>query len=377
MLSIDSATFSACDEHAEMFLTGVRNRWPDSDLESWSRPAREVTPVVIDDFRRLSEENKNAIRKAYESVDGVASFIVRNPDMDQVSAHPLFDITEQLQEMIPVRYPLRHPMEGHAEAVARFGPADGTTKIYDLPGRGGSAGYREQAETNETFDFHHDGLGSGGTVETVLLYMDSPPLYGGYTYFVNIPAAGFQLSRIDREAFNSLFLPNAITIIRPRGKGAIKVVTPVLFLNELDQPQSFFRVKSGEYKVSWLEYEPLRRASAFLDKFVPPFSPGSSFVHLSARGHGCISNNQIVAHARTPFRDDPERGLVRLLSRKWYMRSERDTLYKHVPGMFLSERVGPQYSSIRDPYLLKGEWNYDGDLDQNLPKKEIQSAQLG
>jgi len=171
-------------------------------------------------------------------------------------------------------------------------------------------------------------------------------------------------------------LPNAITIIRPRGKGAIKVVTPVLFLNELDQPQSFFRVRSGEYKVSWFEYEPLLRARTFLDNFVPPFSPGSSFVHLSAKGHGCISNNQVVAHARTPFIDDPKRGLTRLLSRKWYMRSERDTVYKHVPGMFLSERVGPQYSSIREPKLLRGEWNYVSDLDQNLPKDEIESTHV-
>jgi hypothetical protein len=89
-------------------------------------------------------------------------------------------------------------------------------------------------------------------------------------------------------------------------------------------------------------------------------------VHLTATGHGCLNNNQLIAHARTAFQDDPDRGMTRVLSRKWFMRSERDAVYKHVPGMFLSHRLGTEYAQISAPSALVGEWNYDPDRDINF-----------
>ena len=85
-------------------------------------------------------------------------------------------------------------LENHPDLVARFG-SDGTLKVCDT-GKRGEAGYREQGETAENFLMHHDGWGSGGTVRTAGLYLDSPPAAGGFTYFQNIcqaslvPASG-------------------------------------------------------------------------------------------------------------------------------------------------------------------------------------------
>jgi hypothetical protein len=200
-------------------------------------------------------------------------------------------------------------------------------------------------------------------------YMESPPLFGGTTYFQNIPLLALLLAKTDHEAFDSLFLPDAITIVRPRGKGAIKVTTPVLFVNDCRRPQSFYRVPSGEYSVSWRRHEPLLRAKAFLDKHSEPFSLGSFFLNFPAPGHGCLINNQLIAHARTGFRDDPDRKLIRLLSRKWFMRSPRDSVYKLVPGMFITERFADAYADVCRPELLEGEWLYDQITDCNRRMK--------
>jgi hypothetical protein len=333
-------------------------------------PAHDLRPVVVEDYQRLTESHRAALRDAYRSQWGVAYFIVTNPDVPPRGVHPLFDITEQLADDLHLVHPLPHPLEGHPEAVRRFGPADGTVKIYDLPGRGGEAGYREVAETAEMFHTHHDGLGSGGTVETTVLYTDSGPLWGGFTYFLNVVRLSLELARSDPAAFRSLFLPDALTIIRPRGKGAIKVTTPVLFVNELGRPQSFFRVSSGEYTVTWKEGSPdLERARRFLHRHSQPFAPGSSFLHFTAKGHGCLIRNAQVAHGRTGFIDSSALGRARLLSRKWYMSGFTHSVYKHVPGMFIAEQYRRLYPEYFGQELLEGEWLYDAQSDRNTKVK--------
>jgi hypothetical protein len=367
------AEWEIWERHSKLFIElalAMTSMASLDDLDDLSaKPAIALDPVLIEDFRALTTKNREELCAAFHSRHGVAYFVVLNPDTSPSHTHPLFDICDQLSDAFHLTFPLPHPLEGHREAVDRFGPTDGTVKIYDLSGKGGMAGYREQAETNETFDFHHDGLGSGGTVETAVLYMDSAPLVGGFTYFQNIILVSLALAKHDPSAFTSLFLPDALTIIRPRGKGAIKVQTPVIFVNEARKPQAFFRTSSGEYRVFWRAAMPhLVRARAFFERFVPPFSNGAAFVHLSGKGHGILINNQIVAHARTPFIDAPSRGLTRVLSRKWFMRTARDAVYKHVPGMFLYSEFAVSFPALCAPAVLEGEWLYDVTSDANTQK---------
>ena len=196
-----------------------------------ARRPEPLPPVIIDDYRTLTAQAISDIARCYLGEHGVAHFIVQNPEDVGSKSHPMLDIAEQLSNALPLRFPVDHPMEGHPEAVSRFGPADGTLKIYDLETRDGLLGYREQAETSEQFDAHNDGLGYAGAVEAFMLYADSAPLWGGYTYFQNVVMLSLLLARRDPDAFGSLFLPDAITAVRPRGKGAIKVTTPALSCN--------------------------------------------------------------------------------------------------------------------------------------------------
>jgi hypothetical protein len=123
-----------------------------------------LPPTLIKDYRGISPTEREAMRAAYWGGHGVAHFIVTNPNDPSSYTHPLLEIASQLSDVIPLKHPVIHPMETHPEAISRFGPQDGTLKIYDLDTKDGSQGYREQAETNEMFDAHNDGLGYAGAV---------------------------------------------------------------------------------------------------------------------------------------------------------------------------------------------------------------------
>jgi hypothetical protein len=334
-----------------------------------TRSPTPIPPVFIHDYRSLSNECISDIASAYLGHFGVAHFIVLNPDAPGDRSHPLLQIAEQLSHAVPLRFPVDHPMEGHPEAVSRFGSPDGTLKIYDLDTKDSNAGYREQAETSEQFDAHNDGLGYGGVVEAFMLYANSGPLWGGYTYFQNLVSLSLVLARTDPDAFSSLFLPDAITAVRPRGKGAIKVTTPVLFLNESGLPQVFYRVTTGEYRISWRENcASLVRAASFLQMYVQPFAQGSTFVNLSRRGAACIVRNGWTVHGRTRFINGTNRSDTRVLARKWFMSKPEYAKYKHVPGMHILKRYADLYSEQFGPQALEGHWNYDAQVGENIRK---------
>src|SRR5215469_8178630 len=126
------------------------------------RIALPLPPVIIHNYRNLKAGEITGIIDGYNGENAVSHFIILNPEDKSVRPHPALDFAAQLVGALPLANPINHPMEGHPEAVSRFGPPDGTLKIYDLSTRDGKAGYRELAETSEMFDAHNDGLGYGG-----------------------------------------------------------------------------------------------------------------------------------------------------------------------------------------------------------------------
>ena len=335
------------------------------DIDMKSRKAKPLVPTIIRDFRNLTSEEKDSIVQAYYSNDAAASFIILNAREHPVDKHPILNIAKQLCPRIPLCYPIDHPMEGHPEAISRFGQPDGTLKLYDLD-TDGSMKYREQGETSEEFKAHNDGLGYAGDVEAFILYCDSGPLWGGFTYIQNIVAESLKLAIADREAFNSLFLPDALTALRPRGKGAIKVTSPVLYINENKDPQVFLRESSGEYEISWrADYEPLVRARRFIISRIQAFSDNSSFVHFMKRGEGCIVRNQWTIHGRTSFIDG-DRYNRRVLARKWYMRTEEMANYKHIPSIRVHDDYAQLFPEQFNKAMLVGEWNYSLERGRNI-----------
>jgi hypothetical protein len=101
-------------------------------------------------------------------------------------------------------------------------------------------------------------------------------------------------------------------------------------------------------------------------KHSDPFSYGSSFLNFSEIGQGCFIRNRSVAHGRTAFVDALDLGKRRCLSRKWYMRFERDAIYKHVPGMFIADEFRNLYPELFKDDFLQGEWRYDASGDVNV-----------
>jgi hypothetical protein len=324
-----------------------------------------LRPTVIRDYRSLSDDEKQSLESDYWSAEGVAYFILENSTDSKFPRHPIHVLAEQLMDQLPLRFPIDHPLENHPEAAKRFGPGDGTRKIYDLPIPPYLNKYREQNETAEQFDAHNDGLGYAGAVEAFMLLADQGPAWGGYTYFQNVIRLALLLARDDYEAFLSLFLPDAITVLRPRGKGAIKVTSPILFLGEFGEPQVFFRLPSGEYQVNFRSIDALLRAVGQLSPACMPFALGSSFIHLTRRGYGCIVRNTTIIHGRTPFIDLEGRGLRRVLARKWFMTSAEQTEYRHVPGMRVFRKYADIYPQLFGEDCLEGEWHWSPEKQEN------------
>lgn len=342
---------------SEGFRAAVLKKYPHlSDGRSpelTSRPPRAIPAVSIADYRSMTAEEISAIADQYHSGDSVSYFKVENPWAHPIDRHPIHDIATQLGEALGLCFPIEHPLEQHNDAIMRFGPPDGTVKIYDHGGKGG-------ALSNQNFALHQDGLGNCGDVEAVILYAQRGPAAGGRTYFVNLVLAAFELSLTDPDAFKALFLPDAITVFRTTGFRKIKITGPVLSLYNVDEPQAFFRKTDAEYVVTWRDDTPaIVRARAFVDRFTAPLSYASSFVDLSEHGYGCLNHNRMTVHGRLSFNDNPNTEQVRLLSRKWFSSSKETQEFKHVPTLRILGEYSSLYPETFWPDPLEGEWAYD------------------
>lgn len=351
-------------EQAQEFEGLARDAY-DGDQLSGPDRCSPLTPIVVDSLSDLDEASERAIMDALSNT-GVVHVVPESFERHPVNGrHPMLALTERLAARGAVGVPIDHPMESHPEALARFGDPDGTLKIYDLPIPAGGAHYREQAETNEMFDAHNDGLGYAGLVYNVAFCLDSAPLAGGYTFFQDAVNLGLRLAETDRDAFKSLFLPDVITAVRPRGKGAIKVQAPVLFLGRDGRPQAFFRDPSGEYRIIWREGDWVDRARRFLTAHTQPFAPSSQFVHLVRQGETVLIDNRRMIHGRTPF-TNPKNSVGRVLARKWFVPTETDAVYRHVPAVEVDHRYAAIFPEIFADSRLNGDWHYDATLDANI-----------
>lgn len=332
------------------------------DLEDFPN-TRPLEPIVINNHSNISATAKTEIVRSYRENGGAYLIFMDAPSCPELN--PIFICVEQLKDVLNLQFPMRHPLEGHPEAIKRFGPDDGTFKVYDFPKLDNGKTYREVAETSDPFEVHQDGLGSGGNVETVFLNAESIPLFGGFTFLYDIILIGMAIRNHSIAAFESLFHADAITAVRPRGKGAIKVVSPILYLDQFRKPHSFFRKSSGEYRMVFKDNPDLAQAVSILSRLTQPFSQASRFTSFTSGGM-LITNNRGHAHGRTGFLDGVHPNSRRLLSRKWFMTAAEHVEYKHIPGTF----VAPEYNELRceqfSESMLWGEWHYDMNADKNF-----------
>jgi Taurine catabolism dioxygenase TauD, TfdA family len=316
---------------------------------------RPLEPVIVDDVMELSRAERQAIHDQYYSQYGIATFVAkRTPGRDD---QPLLALTEQLKDDIDLYYPITHPKETNGIRGGMLRPTGGV-RIYD-----DRSGQVFATSNNNDFVLHQDGLGSAGSVRTVILYMECPPLVGGYSYFQNLVHVALNLASTDEEAYRKLFLPDAITITRPTGSRALQVTGPVLYIDDEGHARVNFVGVSpahpvGDYEVRWSSDADARRGLEYLLLHSRPFAPRSVFCHLSRAASGIIFDNTCLVHGRTAFVDATEVGGQRVVWRKWFASNQRNSGYRHAPGL----RLAPELSSLRPDLfgdeLLDGEWRY-------------------
>ena len=218
------------------------------------------------------------------------------------------------------------------------------------------------AETYKEFHTHSDGLGSGGTVQTVVLYCDSPAERGGQFYYYDLIELFKLLYEYSPKTFSALMMDRAITVTRKRGKGAIRVSSPIIYFADDELPGFFYRKSSGEYLVEYANYKLVQDGIQFIEQYAKPGTTCSLEVPFNQPFTGAILNNRFSAHHRNSFVDGAS---SRLLSRKWYMRSATHQPYKHIPLVLLSERYYKMYPRYADKKYHNGEWLYNSATDSH------------
>jgi hypothetical protein len=295
----------------ERFLQVVTELYPDAASDSirnvLSQDAKPVEPTVI----RNQQAGAGELAEIASALDypGVAYFIFACTDFSKSTQHPLADLASQLSRVADIGGVMRPANQGSRSS-------DGIDKIFDASKSPENLGW-SKARTSGDFGSHNDGLTQEGRVRTVGMMLDSPPLWGGFTYFQNVVRISLALANDDREAFDALFAPDALTAWRSNTSGHQCVSSPVLFLNNSGRPQCFYRNPAGEYHVKWREDLPaLMRARNYLRRCTLPFGAASLFVHLTRRGEGVFVQNERVVHGRTRFINDGS--INRVLTRMWF-----------------------------------------------------------
>lgn len=361
----DNAPFLAqaepfLDYFTRKYAAAPRIRSSDSSPLS----ARALEPVLVNDLMVLTNEERQALRDQYYSEQAVATFVARHLPNRDAAGTPLLALAAQLKDFLGPSYPIAHPKEIESDSSIGLRPAG--VKIYDH-----GPGNTFATSNNKDFVLHQDGLGSAGSVRTVILYMESPPLAGGYNCFQNLARAALDLSVADREAYRALFLPDAITIIRPTGNRALKVTGPVLYLDEEGRGRvNFVGVSPArpvdDYEVKWSSDPDARRGLEYMLQCCTHFGPGSTFCQMSRAASGVIFDNTCLTHGRTAFWDSAELDAQRIVWRKWFASNQEASVYRHAPGI----RMPPELSSLRpdlfDIQLLQGEWRYSLSEDRNV-----------
>ena len=316
-----------------------------------------VPPTVIQDLHNVSRNEKIRLADAFFGKHGVSYFVVNAASASEGHKHPLLILSDQLSEVLPLNYPISHPGEADQKSLELFGSNDGTLKVFQRDDQ-------ESSLESKELHLHQDGVGMAGTLAAIGLYCESGPLWGGFTCFQNGLRLALELARLDWEAFEALFRPTALTILRRAGPKALRITGPVLYLNEFGQPQVFLRAAGGEYEMNWLQDDALGRARRFLERYLKPLGPGSSFAQLSIAGQGCFIRNSIVLHGRTTFIESET--LKRVLARKWYTTSFENDRIMQVPGLRLMDKYAALRPDLFGPDRLRGTWRFDDELGTNI-----------
>jgi hypothetical protein len=332
-----------------------------TSLNSLSNISEEMPtalhPTVIKDLNNLSRNEKIRLADAFFGKHGVSYFVVNAASTSQSHQHPLLILSDQLSDVLPLKCPISHPGEADRKSLELFGSNDGTLKVFQRDDQ-------ESSLESKELHLHQDGVGLGGSLAAVGLYCESGPLWGGFTCFQNGLRLALELARLDMEAFESLFRPTALTILRRTGPKALRVTGPVLYLNEFGQPQVFLRAQGGEYEMTWLQDDALKRARIFLEQYLKPFALASSLAQFSIAGQGCFIRNSIVLHGRTTFIESGT--LKRVLARKWYTDSFEHARIMQVPGLRLMDKYAAFRPDLFGPDLLRGTWIFDDELGTNI-----------
>lgn len=353
-MTVESQFLDQADEFIESALKDLGYASLSEAAAAMDEPPVPLNPVVIEDFRDISPEQLRAIRDAFYGPFGTAYYIIRNHERESRLSHQLLDISEQLTDYIPVKYPLDHEKDTNKRVIERLGVPHGVVPVFDQGGSGVTG--------SDDLYAHQAGMGSCGTVATTIIHADIAPHFGGFTYFQNVARAALALAASDPSAFRALFYPDALTVQRRSGEPGLRMQAPILFVNAAGEPQSLIQTGNKGYEPIWRPGDDVDRARRYIERTLRAFAPGSGFVHFTSPGQGIITRNAPIAHGRTAFGDIDKDMPTRRLARKWYAISEAFTTSRQAPGLNMKREYAQLYPRFLE---VDGFWQYNASKGVN------------
>jgi hypothetical protein len=290
----------------ELWLDDLDDPPPVSEL-----PAVEAERVLIADPAQPTEEEREALSRAFRSRFAMAAFECVKTQVE--GDHPLVLLGAGLYPLLPTKWPIARSPERRSVV----------TEIRDI----GVANQGSRSLTNEAMAAHQDGWLSlhdedRGALAVTSLWADSVPEESAATFSQNIVLLALDLRQRDPAAFVSLFADDAVRIVDRAGETAAQ--SPVLFLKR-GVLHSFYRGANDEYDVRPGGNEPAAtRAIEFLNSHTGFGANGSIYTRLDRAGRGLFLNNRYCVHGRTAFRDGNTPQNKRIIASKWWASHDED-----------------------------------------------------
>ncbi len=340
---LDDLFCAQSDEFLSITLDESNFRWENDFLNT------QIMPLKID-FECISDTLIKTITQHYLK-HGFVLYEIVNNNINNI--HPIFKLSRVLSDGCGFNNFIKYPFQNDAEVVENFNHCDGTVKVYNSESVKSSVGM-----STGYLAPHQDGMGNAGKIETIFTHCEQSALKGGASNIHNFIHITLDLALQDMEAFKSLFLPDALTYYRTGEQKPLKVVSPILYLNEINQPSVNFKISNSVHKVKYRNVQPLKRAIEFIDSKI--YGQGiykKSF--FMKKNMGTIINNRYMLHSREIFIDSAIPKNKRLLSTAWFTRDLLHKEYMLAPGISIKN----EYASLFPEYFgddkLVGNWRYN------------------
>ncbi len=294
-------------------------RWRDWKLNAYPTRAEALMVEVKDPRAPTKAEAQELLR-----VCGKTNMVIYVGRSDNTAKARQSDTGKAIPRKLGAQFSLRR-LDSNMLA-----DDDGITSLHVVPGKL-QRGYIPYS--NKRLLWHTDGYYNppARRIRAFVLHCVMPAAQGGENAFLDHEIVYIKLRDADPAYIRALMAPDALTIPANTEEGVETrpAQTGPVFSVDSVGGNLHMRYTARTRSIEWKPDPLTREAVRFLEDLLAGDMP-YIFRHRLESGQGLLCNN--VLHNRTEFRDDPDRGISRLIYRARY--------YDRIAGTNMGELLG-------------------------------------